>query len=97
MSPTEVAKYMEMPTRFYVVAEVEGRLQGMIMVRDNNYIGQFFVARASQAKGVGSTLWQFALTLARSLGGTGEFKVNSSLRAVPFTPVLASQSQVPSR
>jgi len=84
MSPTELAKYLEMPTRFYVVAEVDGQVQGMIMVRDNNYIGQFFVAQSHQGKGVGSALWRFAFAQARSHGGTGEFKVNSSLVAVPI-------------
>jgi GNAT superfamily N-acetyltransferase len=83
MSPNEVTKYMEMPTRFYVVAEVDGQVQGMIMVRNDNYIGQFFVSHAHQGKGLGSALWQFALTHARQLGGAGQFTVNSSLAAVP--------------
>jgi GNAT superfamily N-acetyltransferase len=84
MAPVEVAKYLENPTRFYVVAEVEGQVQGMIMVRDNSYIGQFFVARAHQGKGLGSALWRFALGIARQQGGTGEFKVNSTPTAVPI-------------
>jgi GNAT superfamily N-acetyltransferase len=84
MSPTELTKYIRMPTRFYVVAEVEGQVQGMIMVRDNSYIGQFFVARPHQGKGAGSALWRSALARARSLGGTGKFTVNSSLVAVPI-------------
>ena len=83
MSPMALTTYLEMPSRLYVVAEVEGQVQGMIMVRENNYIGQFFVALPHQGKGIGSALWHFALAQARSFGGTGEFKVNSSLAAVP--------------
>ena len=84
MSPSEVAKYLGIPTRFYVVAEVDGQVQGMIMVRDNNYIGQFFVAKAHQGQGIGTALWQFALARARKLGGTGQFTVNSTPTAVPI-------------
>jgi GNAT superfamily N-acetyltransferase len=83
MSPMELTKYMEMADRFYVVAEIDGRIRGMIMVRNNNYVGQFFVDQAHQGQGMGSALWRFALAQARHLGGTGEFTVNSSLAAVP--------------
>lgn len=83
MAPLELMSYMELPTRFYVVAEVDAELQGMIMIRDNNYVGQFFVNHAYQGRGIGSELWRFALTQAQRLGGTGEFTVNSSLAAVP--------------
>ena len=83
MSPSELTKYMELPTRFYAVAEVDGQVQGVIMVRDDNYIGQFFVNQAHQGKGLGSALWQFALAHAEKLHGSGRFTVNSSLAAVP--------------
>ena len=83
MSPSELAKYMEMPTRFYAVAEVDGQVQGMIMVRNDNYIGQFFVNHAHQGKGMGSALWKFALAHAGQFHGSGQFTGNSSLAAVP--------------
>jgi GNAT superfamily N-acetyltransferase len=98
MSPKELTKYMEMPSRFYVVAEVDGQIQGMIMVRENNYVGQFFVDQAHQGKGIGSALWRFALAQARHFGGSGEFTVNSSLAAVPvysrFGFVASGSSEV---
>jgi GNAT superfamily N-acetyltransferase len=83
MSPVGLTKYMEMSDRFYVVAEIDGGIQGMIMIRNNNYVGQFFVDQAHQGRGVGSALWRFALAQARHFGGTGEFTVNASLAAVP--------------
>jgi GNAT superfamily N-acetyltransferase len=84
MSPSEVARYLEIPTRFYVVAEVDDQVQGMIMVKECNYIGQFFVAKEHQGKGIGSALWQFAYARAKALGGTGQFTVNSTPTAVPI-------------
>jgi GNAT superfamily N-acetyltransferase len=83
MSPEEVARYLDFQNRFYAVAQVDGEVRGMIMVRDDNYIGQFFVSQVHQGQGIGSALWQFALAHALQRGGSGHFTVNSSLVAVP--------------
>ena len=83
LEPAEVARYMAMPHRVYTVAEAAGEIVGMILLRDHNYVGQFFVARAHQRKGVGAALWHFAMSRAREYGGNGEFSVNSSLAAQP--------------
>lgn len=83
MAPSEITRYLGMPTRFYAVAEVDGEVRGMIMVLNDNYVGQFFVSRSQQGRGVGSALWRFAFAHALQRGGTGEFSVKSSLAAVP--------------
>lgn len=84
MAPAEVARYIALPNRFYAVAEIDDEIRGVIMVRDNNYIGQFFVSEAHQSRGIGSALWRFALAHALGRGGTGEFTVNASLVALPL-------------
>lgn len=81
LAPSEVERFMAMPNLFYAVAEDSGNIMGMILVRDNNHIGQFFVAREHQRKGIGSALWQHALTKALQCGATGEFTVLSSILA----------------
>ena len=84
MSPSEVEKKMTRPNLFYVVAEIDSTVQGMILIRDNCHVGQFFVREAHQGKGLGSALWQFAVANAKRRGGTGLFTVNSSFYAEPI-------------
>ncbi|TDM05371.1 MAG: hypothetical protein C4K60_11290 [Ideonella sp. MAG2] len=84
MEPVAFAQVMARSDRFYMVAEVEGQVRGMIMVKDLSYIGQFFVQAASQCGGIGSALWAAALAHAQNLRGEeGEFTVYSSLGAEP--------------
>lgn len=83
MTPSEMTRYFDMSNRFYAVAEVDGEVHGMLMVLNDNYVGQFFVSEAHQGQGVGSALWRFAFAHALQRGGTGEFTVKSSLVAVP--------------
>lgn len=84
MSPSEVAKNMAKPNLFYGVAEIDSTVQGMILIRDNSHVGQFFVHEAHQGKGLGSALWQFAFAIAKRQGGTGLFTVYSSFYAEPI-------------
>jgi predicted N-acetyltransferase YhbS len=81
LEPAAIKKMMAEPTRLYLVAEDEGSVVGMIMVRDQNYISQFFVAATHQRQGVGRLLWEQALKTVVSSGATGEFSVSSSLAA----------------
>jgi GNAT superfamily N-acetyltransferase len=83
LTADEVAKSIALKDRFHAVAEVNREVCGMIMVRDACHIGQFFVHPAQQGKGLGSALWQFALSQALASGGTGEFTVRSSVAAEP--------------
>lgn len=83
MEPANIAKVIARQDRFYLVAEANGVIHGMILVLNNNYIGQFFVRTAHQGKGVGSSLWTRALSYAKSGGGDGGFTVKSSIAAEP--------------
>jgi GNAT superfamily N-acetyltransferase len=81
LEPTAIERMMDDPARLYFVAEVGGAVVGMIMVRDKNYISQFFVASTHQGRGVGRLLWEQALRTVVDAGATGEFSVSSSLAA----------------
>jgi predicted N-acetyltransferase YhbS len=81
LEPAAIEKLMDDPTRLYFVAIEEDAVVGMIMVRDKNYICQFFVAATHQGRGVGRLLWQHALGTVVAAGATGEFSVSSSLAA----------------
>lgn len=81
LEPNAIEKMMGDPARFYWVAEDEGAVVGMIMVRDKNYVSQFFVAATHQGRGVGRLLWEHALKASVAAGTTGEFGVRSSLAA----------------
>jgi predicted N-acetyltransferase YhbS len=81
LEPAAIEKLMDDPTRLYFVAVDHEAVVGMIMVRNNNYISQFFVAATHQGRGVGRLLWQHALETVVAAGATGEFCVSSSLAA----------------
>lgn len=83
MQPDEFAGTMAKPDRFYVVADVQDRIVGMIMVKDHHYIGQFFVAADHQGQGLGSALWAAALSHVQLSQSAGEFTVYSSISAEP--------------
>jgi GNAT superfamily N-acetyltransferase len=83
MQPQRIASNMIQDDRSYLVAEVEGEIVGMILVLNNNYIGQFFVQRERQGFGIGSALWKAVLLRAKSAGADGTFTVKSSIAAEP--------------
>jgi ribosomal protein S18 acetylase RimI-like enzyme len=82
LEPDAIEKSMTEPSRCYLVAEEGSKIVGMIMIRDNSYISQFFVVAQYQGRGIGAKLC-LALQNALSAGGSGEFKVDSSLVARP--------------
>ena len=67
----------------YFVAESEGKLVGVVAMRDNSHLYHLFVDQGSQGKGVGRELWQFIKAKSIQAGNPGKFTVNSSLNAVP--------------
>lgn len=69
------------PDRFYLVAAAGSEIVGMILILNNNYIGQYFVSQGLQGKGIGSALWNAALSRALSNGSDGTFTVKSSIAA----------------
>jgi predicted N-acetyltransferase YhbS len=92
MQPARIASNMAKEDRFYLVAEVAGEIVGMILVLNNNYIGQFFVQGTRQGQGIGSALWRAALSRAKQAGSDGAFTVKSSLGAEPIYQHLGFQA-----
>ena len=82
LEPASIVNSMREANRSYLVAEAKSNVVGMIMVRDGNYISQFFVAQASQGRGIGRELWLRAKATALQDFGSNEFSVDSSLGAV---------------
>ncbi len=81
LEPVAIMKMMDDPARLYLVAEEKGTVVGMIMVRDKNYISQFFVTATHKGQGIGRSLWEQALKLSVAAGATGDFSVSSSMAA----------------
>ena len=83
LRPSAIEESMKHSARCYWVAEADSEVVGMIMIRDQNHISQFFVAGPHKGKGAGGKLWLLALNTALASGASGEFSVDSSLAAVP--------------
>ena len=81
LEPAAIEEMMKDSSRLYLVAVDQEAIIGMIMVREKNYISQFFVAATRQGRGIGRLLWEQALKTIHAAGGMGEFSVNSSLAA----------------
>lgn len=82
-----------------LVAEVEGRLAGMLHLRNGNHVAMLFVRGKTQRQGVGRALVNEAIARARTLQPSPRFMtVNSSPNALEayqrlrFTPVGPEQT-----
>lgn len=67
----------------YFVAEAQGRLAGVVALRDNSHLFHLFVAEPFQGQGLAGKLWQMVKAKAIQSGNPGKFTVNSSLNARP--------------
>lgn len=67
----------------YHVAETDGRLVGVVALRDNAHLFHLFVAKPLQGTGLSRRLWNIVKADALATGNPGQFTVNSSLIAVP--------------
>lgn len=79
-SPDAMREKIAAADRRVHVAQVGQAFAGFIVVRNGNYISQFFVAPEFQGLGLGRQLWDAARDEAQS----GGFSVDSSLSAVPI-------------
>lgn len=75
--------YLSASNYSYYVARSNGKLAGVIALRDNSHLFHLFVAKPFQGQRLASSLWNVAKTKAMQAGNRGEFTVNSSLNAVP--------------
>lgn len=88
------------PDHVILVAESDGRIVGMIDVKESNHISLFFVEPARMGRGIGRGLLAHAVALCRREDpGLREIDVNSSPWAVPvyarlgFRPTGPEQEQ----
>ena len=82
--------------RFVLVAELQGRMVGVIEVRNCDHISLFFVDGQAQRKGIGSELWRLAL--AACLAGRPDLAritVHSSPNAVEAYNRLGFRTEGP--
>jgi GNAT superfamily N-acetyltransferase len=82
--------------RFVMVAELQGRIIGVIEIRNCDHISLFFVDSGSQRKGIGKELWCRALD--NCLAGRPEvtrITVHSSPNAVQAYQRLGFQAEGP--
>lgn len=77
-----IISYFEAGYRYHV-AEEDGRLVGVVGVRDNSHLYHLFVDEDYHRQGVARRLWNAARQAANDAGNAGRFTVNSSPYAVP--------------
>jgi GNAT superfamily N-acetyltransferase len=68
----------------YYLAEVNGRLVGVVGLRRKSHLFSLYVEDNMQRKGLGRLLWNHARARAEETGKVDEFTVNSSKNAVPI-------------
>ncbi|NEX64566.1 GNAT family N-acetyltransferase [Noviherbaspirillum galbum] len=83
ISKAAIQGYVTASNFVYQVAESEGRLVGVVAVRDNSHLYHLFITAEFQGRGMARNLWQLAKAQAVRAGNPGRFTVNSSLGAVP--------------
>ncbi len=77
MRPDAIRSYLQSGFRYHL-AKIEGRLVGVIGIRDNHHLYHLFVASEYQRQGIARKLWQVALEVCLETGNPGKFTVNSS-------------------
>jgi GNAT superfamily N-acetyltransferase len=77
MEPEAIEGYFRAGYRYHV-AEVAGRVVGVIGVRDNSHVHHLFVAEKHQRCGLARELWKVARDACLESGNPGEFTVFSS-------------------
>ncbi len=83
ISESAIQGYITASNFEYFVAVVQGRLAGVVALRDGCHLFHLFVAEQFQRQGVGGKLWQMVKARAIESGNSGTFTVNSSLNALP--------------
>ena len=77
MEPEAIEGYFRSGYRYHV-AEDDGRLAGVVGVRDNKHLYHLFVVEDYQGQGLARKLWAVAKEACLQAGNPGEFTVNSS-------------------
>ena len=81
MEPDAIEGFFHAGHRYHV-AEVEGRVVGVVGVRDNSHVHHLFVAEDHQRCGLARELWKVARDACLEAGNPGRFTVFSSKYAL---------------
>ena len=81
MEPDAIEGFFHAGHRYHV-AEVEGRVVGVVGVRDNSHVHHLFVAEDHQRCGLARELWKVARDVCLEAGNPGRFTVFSSKYAL---------------
>ena len=83
VSPEAERGYLSAENFSYYVARSEGKLAGVVALRDSSHLFHLFVAKPFQGTRLASQLWSAVKSQAQQAGNAGSFTVNSSLNAIP--------------
>jgi GNAT superfamily N-acetyltransferase len=81
MTPDAIRTCIQSGYEFHVAEGEDGRLAGVVGVKDNTHLYHLFVAEQYQRQGLARMLWQTAMQSCLARGNPGEFTVHSSAYA----------------
>lgn len=98
ITPTAMAQRLQSAQfKYWAGFDSNGRLIGVVGIRDNSHLYHLYVAPDQHRKGYASQLWAHAKQAAIAAGNPGEFTLNSSLyaenmyRGFGFVPTAEKQ------
>ncbi|WP_026600948.1 GNAT family N-acetyltransferase [Methylomonas sp. 11b] len=91
ISPQAIGSYINNANFLYLVGWLNGKLAGVVAVRDARHLFHLFVAPACQYQGIGTALALRAIALSLAASPSETFTVNASLPSVPFYVRLGFQ------
>jgi GNAT superfamily N-acetyltransferase len=83
ISPEGIAGFIKAPDFQYLAGIIDGKIAGVVAIRDNRHLYHLFVAPVFHRQGLAKELWEHAMRESLVRGNPGEFTVNSTLYAVP--------------
>ena len=95
ISAQAIGSYIADANFLYLLGLLDGKLAGVVAVRDARHLFHLFVAPTFQNQGIGTVLALRAIELSLGASPSETFTVNSSLPAVPFYARLGFQPQGP--
>ncbi|OAI15332.1 MULTISPECIES: GNAT family N-acetyltransferase [Methylomonas] len=93
ISPQAIDCYIADANFLYLVGLLNGKLAGVVAVRDARHLFHLFVAPTCQYQGIGTVLALRAIELSQAASPSEIFTVNASLPSVPFYVRLGFQPQ----
>lgn len=78
ISEAAIESYIRDPNFHYLIGFLDGKLAGVVAIRDNKHLYHLFVSPPYQGRGLARTLWNAAMGKAIQHGNPGEFTVNST-------------------